>query len=53
MCNTLQDSLLSQSAISSSITAFRGKVEKDVRHKTAVQAAGGIFIPLVMEMLGR
>lgn len=36
VCNTLNDSHLSQSAVSSSIAAFRGKVEKDVHHETAV-----------------
>ena len=36
MCNPLQDSILSQSALSAGIAALRGEVEKDAHHEEAV-----------------
>ena len=52
MRNPLQDSILSQSAVSAGIAASRGEVEKDAHHEEAVASAGGIFIPLAVETLG-
>ena len=49
VCNPLQDSLLSQSAV---VAALWGEVEKDACHEKAVLDAGGIFIPLAVETLG-
>ena len=46
--NPLQDSILSQSAVSAGIAASRGEVEKDAHHEEAVASAGGIFIPLAV-----
>ena len=45
----LQDSLLCLSAASTGVAAGREEVGIDNRHEAAVQAAGGIFIPLVVE----
>ena len=50
--NPLQDSILSQSAVSAGIAASRCEVEKDAHHEEAVASAGGIFIPLAVETLG-
>ena len=47
-CNPLQDSLLSQLAVTAGTAALRGEVEKDAHH----EAAGGIFVPLTVETLG-
>ena len=48
----LQDSLLSQSAVTAGVAASRGEMEKDAHHEEAVLGAGGIFIPLAVELLG-
>ena len=50
--NSLQGSLLSQSAVTAGVAASRGEVEKDAHHEEAVLGAGGIFIPLAVESLG-
>ena len=50
--NPLQDSLLSQSAVTAGVAASRGEMEKDAHHEEAVLGAGGIFIPLAVESLG-
>ena len=47
----LQDSLLSQSAVSAGVTASGGELEKDAHHEAEVHGAGGIFIPLEVETL--
>ena len=54
MCVTdpLQDSLLSQSAVTAGVAALQDKVEKDAHHEEAVLGAGQIFIPLAVETLG-
>ena len=52
MRNPLQDSLLSQSAVTAGVAASRGEMEKDAHHEEAVLGAGGIFIPLAVESLG-
>ena len=49
--NSLQDSLLSQSAVLAGIAAFQGEVKKDAHYEEAVLGAGG-FIPLAVETLG-
>ena len=48
VCNPLQESILSQSAVTASVAASRGEVEKDAHHEEAVWSAGGIFIPLAV-----
>ena len=50
--SSLQDSLLSQSAVSAGVTAFRVELEKDAHHEAEVHGASGIFIPLAVETLG-
>ena len=50
--NPLQDSILSQSAVTAGVAASRGEAEKDACHEKAVLGAGGIFIPLAVETLG-
>ena len=50
--NPLQDSLLSQSAVTAGAAVSRGEMEKDAYHEEAVLGAGGIFIPLAVESLG-
>ena len=50
--NPLQDSILSQSAMSAGIAASWGEVEKDAHHEETVASAGGFFIPLAVETLG-
>ena len=50
--NPLQDSLLSQSAVTAGVAASRGEVKKDAHREEAVLGAGGIFIPLAVESLG-
>ena len=52
VCNPLQDSILSQSAVTAGVAASWGEVEKDAHHEEAVLGAGGIFIPLAVETLG-
>ena len=52
MRNPLQDSLLSQSAVTAGIAALQGEMEKDAHNEEAVLGAGGIFIPLAVESLG-
>ena len=52
MRNPLQDSLLSQSAVTAGVAASRGEMEKDAHHEEAVLGAGGILIPLAVESLG-
>ena len=52
MHHPLQDSLLCLSAATAGVAAGRGEVDKDSCHKAAVQAAGDIFIPLIVETLG-
>ena len=52
VCNPLQDSILSQSAVTTGVAASRGEVEKDVHHEEVVLGAGGIFIPLAVETRG-
>ena len=48
----LQDSLLCLSAATSGVAAGRGEADKDSHHEASVWAAGGIFVPLVVESLG-
>ena len=48
----LQESLLGQSAVSAGVAAAKGEEDKDAHHDELVQAAGGIFVPLVVESLG-
>ena len=50
--NPLQDSILSQSAVSAGIAASWGEVEKDAHHEEAVASAGGNLTPLAVETLG-
>ena len=52
VCNPLQDSILSQSAVTAGVAASRGKVEKDAHHEEAMLSAGGSFIPLAVKTLG-
>ena len=48
----LQESLLGQSAVSAGVAAAKGEEDKDAHHDELVQAAGGVFVPLVVESLG-
>ena len=48
----LQDSLLVLSAAATGVTAERGEADKDYHYEAVVRAAGGIFVPLVVESLG-
>ena len=48
----VQDSLLSQSAVTAGVAASQGEVEKDAHHEEAVLGARRIFIPLAVESLG-
>jgi len=38
--------------ITPGFAALRGKMEKDARHKELVEAAGGEFLPLVVDNFG-
>ena len=48
----LQESLLGRSAVSAGVAAAKGEEDKDAHHDELVQAAGGVFVPLVVESLG-
>ena len=48
----LQESLLGRSAVSAGVAAVKGEEDKDAHHDELVQAAGGVFVPLVVESLG-
>ena len=52
MRHPLQDSLICLSAATAGVDAGREEDDKDSHHEASVQAAGGIFIPLVVESLG-
>ena len=52
MRHPLQDSLICLSAATAGVAAGRGEADKDSHHEASVRAAGGIFIPLVVESLG-
>ena len=53
MRNPLQDSLLSQSAVTAGVCRIAGaRWRRNARHEEAVFGAGGIFIPLAVETLG-
>ena len=52
VCHPLQDSLICLSAATAGVAAGRGEADKDSHHEASVWAAGGIFIPLVVESLG-
>ena len=40
------------STISPGFTALRGEIEKDAQYKDLVEAAGGGFLPLVVDSFG-
>ena len=46
-----QDSLLCLSAATAGVAASHGEADKDSHHEASVRAAGGIFVPLVVESL--
>ena len=48
----LQESLLGRSAVSAGVAAAKGEENKDANHDELVQAAGGVFLPLVVESFG-
>ena len=48
----LQESLLGRSAVSAGVAAAKGEEDKDAHHDELVQAAGDVFVPLVVESLG-
>ena len=48
----LQESLLGRSAVSAGVAAVKGEEDKDAHYDELVQAAGGVFVPLVIEFLG-
>ena len=52
VCHPLRDSLICLSAATAGVTAGCGEVDKDSHHEASVWAAGGIFVPLVVESLG-
>ena len=43
---------MSRSAVSAGVAAAKGEEDKDAHHDELVQAAGGVFVPLVVESLG-
>ena len=48
----LQDLLLVVSVVAAGVAAERSKADKDYHYEAVVRAAGGIFVPLVVESLG-
>ena len=48
----LQESLLGESAVSAGVDTAKGEEDKNAHHDELVQAAGGIFVALVVESLG-
>ena len=44
--------MLVLSAAATGVTAERGEADKDYHYEAVVRAAGGIFVPLVVESLG-
>ena len=48
----LQESLLGRSAVSAGVAADNREEDKDAHHDELVQAAGSVFVPLVVESLG-
>ena len=50
--STLHSGVLSHSAITPGFAALRGEMEKDAKHKALVEAAGGEFLPLVVDNFG-
>ena len=50
--NALHSGVVSHSAIIPGFAAFRGEMEKDDQHNMLVEAAGGEFLPLLVDNLG-
>ena len=50
--SALQPGVLSHSAITPGFAALRREMEKDAKHKALVEAAGGEFLPLVVDNFG-
>ena len=50
--SSLQPQYLLRAAVEAGAASEAGEMEKDERHEREVTAAGGIFIPLVVETLG-
>ena len=49
--SAVHSGVISHSA-SPGFAALKGKMEKDARHKNLVEAAGGVFFPLVVDSFG-
>ena len=50
--SALHAGAVTHSALSSGFAALRGEVEKDMQHRGLVEAAGGVFFPLVVDNFG-
>ena len=50
--STLRAGVVTHFALSSGFAALKGEVEKDVQHRGLVEAAGGVFFPLVVDNFG-
>ena len=50
--SAVHSGVISHSASASGFAALKGEMEKDARHKNLVEAAGGVFFPLVVDNFG-
>ena len=47
-----QASFISQCSITTGVAGARGEMQKDEKHRQLVEENGGVFIPLVVEVMG-
>ena len=50
--SAVHSGVITHSAVSPGFAALRGKMEKDAQHGKLVEAAGGVFFPLVVDNFG-
>ena len=50
--SSLQASFISQCSITTGVAGARGEMQKDEKHRQLVEENGGVFIPLVVEVMG-
>ena len=50
--SSVHSGVITHSAVSPGFAALRGEMEKDARHRGLVEAAGGVFFPLVVDNFG-
>ena len=50
--SAVHSGVIAHSAVSPGFAALRGEMEKDARHRGLVEAAGGVFFPLVVDNFG-